>query len=166
MLVTACLDGRVNSCFLPLAVVLLGACAGPSGPLVVKQFQLRDLEVERVEDPMVRNEKIRRLHGAVSVAERRQRLGQYYTVIWQDPDGMAAAGGEPREIVFEYQQGATASLVKRMSRGFGPEETAGMAEFTVIGDDYFTNGRVLTWKVSFLRGGRVVATKQSYLWQS
>jgi hypothetical protein len=166
MLLAACLDGRVNRCLLVLAVVLFGACAGPPGPLTVKQFQLRDLADSNAEDPMVRNEKLRRIHGAVSVAERRQRLGQYYTVLWRDPAGDAGAGDGPRDIIFEYQQGATASLVKRMSRRFDAGQTSGVAEFAVIGDDYFTNGRVLAWRVSFLRDGRVVATKQSYLWQS
>jgi hypothetical protein len=148
-----------------VAAALLGACAGPQGPLTVKQFQLRDLDDMRGDDPMVRNEKLRRLHGAVSVEERRQRLGQYYTVIWRDPDERTASE-TPREIVFEYQQGATASLVKRLNQRFAHGQHSCVAEFAVIGDDYFTNGRVLAWKVSFMHGGRVVATKQSYLWQS
>lgn len=164
MLLVACLDGVVHRCLLLLAVVMFGACAGPPGSLTVKQFQLRDLADSSAEDPMARNEKLRRLHGAVSVEERRQRLGQYYTVLWRDPAG--GTGDRPSEIIFEYQQGATASLVKRMSRRFDPGEPSGVAEFAVIGDDYFTNGRVLAWRVIFLQDGRVVATKQSYLWQS
>ena len=33
--------------------------------------------------------------------------GQYYTLIWHDPAG---AGQGEVEVVFQYQQGATASL--------------------------------------------------------
>ena len=145
-----------------VATVILGACAGPPEALVVKQFQLRDQARNTSDDPMVRMEKNRRLHGAVSMAERRQRLGQYYTLIWHDPTGSGA--GEV-EVVFQYQQGVTARRVKRMSKGFPASAKEGTAEFAVIGDDYFSGGRVLAWRASVLRGGLEVASQQSYLWR-
>jgi hypothetical protein len=129
---------------------------------VVKQFQLRDERVDRVDDPMIRAEKQRRLHGAVSMQQRRERLGQYYTLIWEDAAGV---GQGEVELRFEFQQGATGSLIKRRQANFPASEASGVAEFAVIGDDYFRNGRVLAWKATLLRGGRVVATRQSYLWQ-
>jgi hypothetical protein len=145
-----------------LAAMVLGACAGPPETLVVKQFVLRDQERESSDDPMVSMEKARRLHGAVSMAERRQRLGQYYTLVWHDPDG---AGTGPVEAVFEYQQGATASRVKRMTREFPASDSSGVADFAVIGDDYFTGGKVLAWRASVRRGGQELASRQSYLWR-
>jgi hypothetical protein len=145
-----------------LAAILLGACAGPPETLAVKQFVLRDQERETNEDPMVRMEKARRLHGAVSMTERRQRLGQYYTLVWHDPDG---AGNGAVEAVFEYQQGATASRVKRMTKSFPASDASGIADFAVIGDDYFTGGKVLAWRASVRRGGRELASRQSYLWR-
>lgn len=110
---------------------------------------------------MVRMEKERHLRGAVSMAERRERLGQYYTLLWEDPTTEA---GEV-EMLFQYQQGATGSRVKRMVKKFPANETEGRVEFAVIGDDYFKNGKVLAWKATLLRGKRIIATKQSYLWQ-
>ncbi|RPJ34854.1 MAG: hypothetical protein EHM17_05025 [Verrucomicrobiaceae bacterium] len=145
-----------------LAAILLSACAGPRETLVVKQFRLSDQGRGASEDPMVRMEKARRLHGAVSMAERRQRLGQYYTLVWHDPEG---AGTGPVEAVFEYQQGATASRVKRMTKAFPASDDSGVAEFAVIGDDYFTGGKVLAWRASVWRGGRELASRQSYLWR-
>lgn len=145
-----------------LAALCLGACAGRRDTLVVKQFQLRDQVRNTHDEPMVRMEKERRLRGAVSMAERRQRLGQYYTLLWQDPGG---AGCGPVEVVFYYQQGATGSLVKHMSREFSASAVEGTAEFAVIGDDYFTGGRVLAWKATVSRGGRELASRQSYLWR-
>lgn len=145
-----------------LAAIALSACAGPQDKLVVKQFVLRDQERETYEDPMVRMEKARRLHGAVSMAERKQRLGQYYTMVWHDPDG---AGKGPVEVIFEYQQGATASRVKRMTKSFPAIDASGVAEFAVIGDDYFTGGKVLAWRASVRRDGRELASRQSYLWR-
>lgn len=111
---------------------------------------------------MVRMEKSRRLRGAVSMEERRQRLGQYYTLVWSDPKG---AGQGEVEVVFQYQQGATASRVKRMSKRFSAADVEGIAEFAVVGDDYFTGGKVLAWKATVSRGGRELASKRSYLWQ-
>lgn len=145
-----------------LAVFLLGACAGPPEALVVKQFQLRDQTRDRIDEPMVKMEKERRLHGAVSMAERRDRLGQYYTLLWNDPAG---AGQGEVELIFQYQQGASASRVKQMIKTFPSAESKGSAEFAVIGDDYFKGGKVLAWKATLQRGKRVIATRQSYLWQ-
>jgi len=111
---------------------------------------------------MIRMEKERRLRGAVSMEERRERLGQYYTLLWHDPDG---ADPGAVEVVFQYQQGATASRVKRLTKTFAASAVAGSAEFAVIGENYFDGGKVLAWKATVLRGKRVLATRQSYLWQ-
>ena len=111
---------------------------------------------------MVRMEKERHLRGAVSMEERRERLGQYYTLLWNDPTG---AGQGEVEIIFQYQQGATASKVKRMVATFPSSDTKGTTGFAVIGSDYFNNGKVLAWKATLQRGKRVIATQQSYLWQ-
>lgn len=145
-----------------LSPFLFGACFGPPKKLEVKQFHLRNEALAATEAPMVRMETLRRLHGAVTAVERRDRLGQYYTLIWNDPAGV---GQGEVEVVFQYQQGASASQVKRMSKKFPASDASGTVEFAVIGDDYLTRGKVLTWKATVLRGGREVASKQSYLWR-
>lgn len=148
-------------CLLPVIVsAVLASCAGDSRRLDVKQFVLRDAGTDYNEDPMIRGEKTRRLFGAIGVREQAQRLGQYYTVIWKD-----ASGGEPVEVLFEYQQGATASLIKHSVQKFAPAATSGKAEFNVIGENYTKGGKVLAWKVSLKRGRQVLATRKSYLWQ-
>jgi len=152
----------VNRSLLLLFALLLGSCASTTKPLEVKQFHLRDETLATTEEPMVRMEKLRRLHGAVTALERRNRLGQYYTLFWNDPQGVDQ--GEV-EVVFQYQQGASASLVKRMSKKFPASDAAGTVEFAVIGDDYFTRGKVLTWKTTLFRGNRELASRQSYLWR-
>jgi uncharacterized protein YcfL len=147
---------------LTLTAVLLAACAGPPETLVVKQYVLRDQQRSESDEPMVRMEKSRRLHGAVSMAERRQRLGQYYTLVWHDPEGV---GQGEVEVLFQYQQGASASRVKVMKKTFPSDAAEGVAEFAVIGDDYFDHGKVLSWRASVTRGGRELASRQSYLWR-
>lgn len=145
-----------------LFALLLGACVGPTKTLEVKQFHLRDESLASTEEPMVRMEKLRRLHGAVSGSERRNRLGQYYTLFWNDPDGV---GQGEVEVVFQYQQGGSGSLVKRMSKKFPASDAAGTVEFAIIGEDYFTRGKALTWKATVYRGKRELASRQSYLWR-
>ena len=151
----------VNACYCLVAALLLAACVKP-GPLEVRQYQLRDQVPEEADEPLVRMEKERRLHGAVSMEERRGKLGQYYVLLWNDAEN---AGTGEVEVVLEYQQGASASRVKRMTRGFPSADGKGKAEFAVIGDDYFKNGRVLAWKATLSRGKRVIATRKSYLWE-
>jgi hypothetical protein len=140
-----------------LAACLLAACSSPTEPLVVKQFTLRDQDANKEKDPMVRNEKLRRLYGAVSLEERKGRLGQYYTALW------SADPGAEKEIVFRYQQGG--SRIKEMRRSIPAGSAQGKEEFAIIGDDYFTNGRVLTWKMDFIVAGETIASKKSYLWE-
>lgn len=162
-----CVDGVVRTHFRAgLAIIasswIVASCGTPQ-PLEVKTYLLRDQSHgEGGGDPMARNERLRRMHGAVSIDERRARLGQYYSVRWHDAEG---AGRAPVTVVFEYQQGATASRVMRKSATFPADAPGGTAEFEVTGDDYFTGGRVLAWRVSLRRGDTVVATRQSYLWQ-
>jgi hypothetical protein len=111
---------------------------------------------------MVGMEKQRRLYGAVSMQERQERLGQYYTIRWNDAAG---AGQGPVKVVFRYQQGATASLVKEMVEYADSSKSQGSVEFSVIGENYFKNGKVLAWKAILERGGKILGTRQSYLWQ-
>jgi hypothetical protein len=141
---------------------MLVACATTPETLHVKQFHLRTEAIVATDEPMLRMEIQRRLHGAVSGEERRQRLGQYFTITWNDPAGK---GKGEVEVVFEYQQGSSASLVKKLTKKFPASDSAGVVEFAVIGDDYFTQGKVLTWKATLLRDQQVVASRQSYLWQ-
>ena len=144
-----------------LAALLLAGCAGEKQALVVKQYTLRNQDTDDSNDPMVRQEKLRRLYGAVSLEERKAKLGQYYTILWSLPESTAS----DREIVFSYQQGGSGSLVKTMSRKLPSGAPEGKEEFGIIGDDYFDNGRVLAWKTDLIVDGQNVASEKSYLWE-
>jgi hypothetical protein len=141
-----------------LGLLIIG-CAKNTDPLVVKMQTVRDQNTLSKEDPMVDHEKAVRLYGAVSMQERRQRLGQYYTVLWN------ADAGVNKEISFEYQQGNSGSKIKTIKRHLDVDAVSGKEEFSVIGDNYFDNGRVLTWRISLISDGKTIATKQSYLWE-
>lgn len=140
-------------------VLALLACSTPK-VLEVRPLHLREIGGGEDADPMIRGERQRRMHGAISVAEQGEKLGYYYTVLWNDGDGSVAG-----EVVFEFQQGATGSRVKRMTHRIPTGEGSGKADFAIIGEDYRKGGRVLAWRCKLLRDGREVASKQSYLWQ-
>lgn len=152
----------MNHWYLLVLLFALGACAGQKEVLVVKQYKLRDLQLDSEGDSMAGGEKKSRLHGAVSMAERSARLGEYFTVLWNDPQGIGT--GEV-EILFEYQQGASGSQIKRMLRRFDSNDSSGKVEFSIIGSDYLEHGRVLAWKTTLSRGGRELANRKSYLWR-
>lgn len=144
-----------------LVILCLTGCSTRSS-LEVDSFFMRDFSAPETDEPMVRMEKLRRLHGALTAAERNDRLGHYYTMHWSDPAG---AGKGEIEIVFEYQQGSTASQVKRQWQRFASSDRSGKAEFRVTGNDYLKGGRVLAWKATLKRGGREIASHHSYLWE-
>lgn len=144
-----------------LLILCLNACSTRS-TLEVDSFFMRDFSTPETDEPMVRMEKLRRLHGALTAAERNDRLGHYYTIHWSDPSG---AGKGEVEIVFEYQQGSTASQVKRQWQRFASTDRNGKAEFRVAGNDYLKGGRVLAWKATLKRANREIASHHSYLWE-
>ena len=144
-----------------LVILCLTGCSTRSS-LEVDSFFMRDFSTPETDEKMIRMEKLRRLHGALTAAERNDRLGHYYTMHWSDPAG---AGKGEIEIVFEYQQGSTASQVKRQWQRFASSDRSGKAEFRVTGNDYLKGGRVLAWKATLKRGGREIASHHSYLWE-
>lgn len=137
------------------------SCGGPAPVLDVKVFHLKEIDPDIDESEVVRAEELKRLYGAVSPSERRDRLGQYYTMRWTGPAGREL---DPVRIVFEYRQAATASKVLAVEQRFdGAAE--GTAEFHLIGEAYQKGGRVLAWRVRMYRGGDLVETKRSYMWR-
>lgn len=143
-----------------LLPVFLAASCGQPPSLEVRPLHLKEIKTGTGDDPMVRGERMRRLHGAVGVNEQIDRLGYYYTVLWRDDTGSG-----PVEVVFEYRQGSSGSRVKKMSQSFPEGGDSGKAEFSITGQDYQKGGKVLAWRCRLLRDGREVASRHSYLWQ-
>lgn len=143
-----------------LFCLVLASCASDPKGLTVKQYHLRESMFDFNNDLMARGEVQRLLHGAVSVEERRQKTGQYYHVIWNPESG----SGVPVEVVFEYLQAASGSKIKKQVQRVEGGSQADVY-FTIAGNDYLRNGRVLAWRVTVREGGRVIASEQSYMWR-
>lgn len=144
-----------------LIAILSASCAGRHESLMVKTYQLRDINQNPSDEPMVRMEKGRRLHGAVSHASRQQRLGQYFTIIWNDSNPSHSG---PVTIIFDYQQGSSASKVNQFKQTFPADAKSGVVEFSIIGDSYLKYGKVITWNAKLVRNNQLIDSKQSYLW--
>jgi hypothetical protein len=146
--------------WLVLLSLLVVSCVSDPIGLNVKQYHLRENMFNQNGDLMARGEVQRLLHGAVTVEERREKIGQYYHVIWKQE----SAGMEGDEIVFEYQQASSGSKIKRLVHKTAAAKEM-EAHFSIVGDDYRRNGRVLTWRATVRRDGRTIGSQKSYMWR-
>ncbi|MFC5051211.1 hypothetical protein ACFPK9_11400 [Rubritalea spongiae] len=154
---------NVSLQLLAAPLILLSACASNAPELDVSVYQLKQTEIYDRDSPVARSEQQKRLRGAVSAEERAGRLGGYYTVEWSKGEMHDSTG--PVEIVFLYRQAGTASKVHKKVRGFPASKRKGVTEFSVIGEEYQQDGRVLNWRSELYVGGELIAHDQSYLWQ-
>lgn len=153
---------RAEFLFLASLAGLLASCGGGEPEVLrIRQFHLRDTDIADKEAQLVRGEQLYRLHGAVSLEERRSKVGHYYTAHWNTPDVIS---GNTR-IVFEYQQAVTASKVLTSEHKIPKGQSSGSVEFQIIGDAYHKGGSVLAWRARLMEGERVLDVKQSYLWK-
>ena len=67
-------------------------------------------------------------------------------------------------VLFQYRQAVTGSKILKIDRSASAGRK-GAVEFEVTGAPYLEGGRVLSWHLTLFRGGKAVATRQSYLWE-
>ena len=72
--------------------------------------------------------------------------------------------GMPTQLVFEYLQAGSGSKIKRVVNDAVSTGTVD-AYVTIAAEDYAKHGRVLAWRASVKRGGKTIASKQSYMWR-
>ena len=110
-------------------------------------------------DASVRFERDYRMYGAITALDQHQRFGNYYAFFW-----VARRPADVR-VRLEYRQEKLHAFIQarevRYPRARGHYKT----EFAIIGDDFFDDGRVISWRASLIVDGRIVATTRSYLWE-
>lgn len=126
----------------------------------VNYYRLDTTKAGLSADPAITFERKHYLYGAVSTEEIAARLGIYYRVHWKVQDKTT-----PVKLVLQYRQSITGAVVH--SKEITPDQIKGsnMTEFSVIGDEFKTNGHVTAWKVSLMRGKEEIASHRSYLWE-
>ncbi len=112
-----------------------------------------------VKDPAILSENAYRLFGAVTELDKRRRSGQYFDFFWRAKKDALVT------VRFEYRQDGLRSLTQGRevdyARGAGSHKTA----FAVVGDDFFSDGRIIAWRCVLIVNGRIVAEEKSYLWR-
>lgn len=104
-------------------------------------------------------ERTYRMYGAITAADQRQRYGNYFDFFWRTK--------RPANVTvrLEYRQEKLRSFVQARELSYRNVKGNQKSEFTVIGDDYFNDGRVISWRCLLIENGRIVAENRSYLWE-
>jgi hypothetical protein len=138
---------------------LIAACSPSAPQLKVSTYHLRESLFSENDDPMVRGEAQRLLHGSVSQRQRRAKIGDYYEFHWQDPLQRAV------DLRFDYLQAGTGSQVQTRRVHLPMPHRSLRHSMAITGADYQKGGRILAWKASVERDGTTLASQQSYLWK-
>jgi hypothetical protein len=117
-------------------------------------------KVIEASDPSLRFNREALLHGAISVEERRALQGNYFTVFWKAEDRT-----QPVKVRLEYRQKNSGLTVKTVEQEVLDVRRSNTTNFSLIGNDYVTNGPVTSWRASLVRGKDTLVDYKSYLWE-
>ena len=146
---------------------LLGACSSSDRSFIqeVSDIPLKTTEepgMDWAESPLRSHAKYV-LYGSESQREMEDCVGDYYFVTWYD-----AQPAKPVKVIMRYTQAATGSEVQVTEKVYNqPRKSAAdhTERFFFIGDDRRKKGDVLTWRMELYVDGKLVDSKQSYLWE-
>jgi len=104
-------------------------------------------------------ERTYRMYGALTGADQRQRYGNYFDFFWRTK--------RPANVTvrLEYRQEKLRSYLQAREISYANAKGNQKTEFAIIGDDYFNDGRVISWRCLLIENGRIVAENRSYLWE-
>lgn len=100
-----------------------------------------------------------RLHGALTKADQYQRYGNYFDFFWRVK--------RPANVTvrLEYRTEKLRSFLQARELSYPSAKGNYKTEFAIIGDDYFNDGRVISWRCLLIENGHIVAENRSYLWE-
>ena len=109
--------------------------------------------------PMIDAEAAYRLHGAVSMLEQRRRYGHYFDFFWRVK--------RPANVTvrLEYRQARLHAFTQAREVDYPNAKGSYKTAFAIIGDDFFNDGRVMSWRCLLIENGRIVAEDRSFLWR-
>jgi len=98
-------------------------------------------------------------HGAITKAQRHNREGQYYVVTWTNK-------GQPAdyELRIDYRQSKTRDKINTITIPYPKARGTFKGTFSITGDHYYMYGSILSWRISVVRDGVIVAQNQSFVW--
>jgi hypothetical protein len=100
-----------------------------------------------------------RLYGAVTGLDQHQRYGNYFDFYWRIK--------RPSDVTvrLEYRQAKLHEHTQAQEITYRNVRGTRKTEFKVIGDDYFDDGEVISWRCLLIANGRIVAENRSFLWE-
>lgn len=114
-----------------------------------------------VRDPSIGFEGAYRLHGAVTQLDTHQRFGHYFDFFWRVKQPTPG----PVTVRLEYRQEKLRSFTQAREVTYPTAKGSTKTTFAVIGQDYWTDGRVTAWRCLLISGGKIVAEERSFLWR-
>ena len=103
-------------------------------------------------------ERLRTYWGAVDYREMTERNGNYYNFFWR------AKNLSDVTVRFEYRQAGLSNHVLAKERYYPGVRGSHKSTFEVTGDEFLESGRVTAWRVLLIVDGKIVAMRQSYVW--
>jgi len=159
---------RILTTILPIfAAALLGACSSYEHSFIK---EVSDIPLKTVEDPgtdwssaPLRSHAKYVLFGAESQGEQEDRVGDYYFVTWYDAEPAKRA-----RILMRYTQAATGAKELKTEKIYPvarPTAATHTERFFFTGEERRKRGDILTWRMELYVDGKMVDSKQSYLWE-
>lgn len=110
-------------------------------------------------DPSVGFEGTYRLFGAVTLLDQQRRWGHYFDFFWR--------GKRDAEVTvrLEYQQEKLRSFTQAREVVYPHARGHHKTSFTILGEDFFNDGRVIAWRCLLIKDGKIVAQDRSFLWR-
>jgi hypothetical protein len=128
-------------------------------PPKTRKSMLSSAQGSGIAEASMNFERTYRMYGAITAADQRQRYGNYFDFFWRVK--------RPANVTvrLEYRQDKLRSFVQAREVSYANVKGNKKTEFAVIGDDYFNDGRVISWRCLLIENGRIVAENRSYLWE-
>ncbi|MGI8819848.1 MAG: hypothetical protein ACR2ID_03095 [Chthoniobacterales bacterium] len=137
----------------------LGEAAGPATKLTTPKQTKQGTLRGGAKDPAVGFEASYRLYGAVTALDQRRRTGHYFDFFWRAKRPAAIT------VRLEYRQEKLRSFTQAREVTYPHALGSHRTSFAVVGDDFYSDGRILAWRCSLIENGRIVAEDRSYLWR-
>ena len=166
------------SVLLCLALAVVG-CSTPEGPsnrlekanvlplALDDAYQFRKIQQATFDNTIVQPatlseaavfERQRNYWGAVEGYQYAERNGCFYNLFWR------AKNTSDVTVRFEYRQAGLSNYVMAKERYYPGVRGSRKSSFDVSGDEYLENGRVTSWRALLIVDGKIVALRQSYMW--
>ena len=132
-----------------------------------KQYLLSDIVAKNAgkftkgpaRDPSIGFERSYRLYGAVTALDQRRLYGDYLDFFWR------ARRPSTVTVRLEYRQEKLRSFTQAREVTYANAKGSHKTAFAVIGDDFSSDGRILSWRCLLIERGKIVGETQSYLWR-